>query len=410
MLLNRIRPHVDPLLRINQNGFRQNRSTTAQILSIRRLIEGIKSKNLSAVLTFVDFKKTFDSIHRGKLMEILRAYGIPEKVVLAINILYTDTLAKVLSPDGDTDLFEILAGVLQGDTLAPYLFIIALDYAMRIATKDELSVGFTLTKARSRRYPEVIITDTDFADDLALISNSLEQAQLLLLRLESAAQQIGLHTNVTKTEYMSYNQPDGHLITLNGSKLKQVDDFLYLGSWVGSTSKDIDVIIGKAWAALSKMNKIWKSKMNKDLKIQLFRSTVETVLLYGANTWTLTKTLSKKLDGTYTRMLRAALNVSWKQHLTNKELYRYLPCVTETIRERRLRFSGHCVRSKDEVIHQLILWEPSHGKRSRGRPPRTFIQQLTEDTGLEKDELKTAMGDRNGWRKVVRDVRPRTLR
>ena len=189
-------------------------------------------------------------------MEILAAYGVPAAIVSSINILYTDTEAQVLSPDGDTDFFKILAGVLQGDTLAPFLFIIALDYAMRIATKDETSVGFTLTEARSRRYPAITICDTDFADDLALTSNTLEQAQLFLLRLEVAAEQIGLHTNEAKTEFMSYNQPEGDFITLNGSKLKQVDDFLYLGSWVNSCDKDINVRIAKSWTALHKMDTV----------------------------------------------------------------------------------------------------------------------------------------------------------
>ena len=396
MLLNRIRPHLDPLLRMNQNGFREKRSTEAQILTLRRLIEGIKSKNLPAILTFIDFKKAFDSIHRGKLMEILCAYGIPAKVVSAINILHTETEAKVLSPDGDTDFFKILAGVLQGDPLAPYLFIIALDHAMRMATKDETSVGFTLSEQRSRRHPATTFTDTDFADDLALISNTLEQAQLFLLRVESAAGQIGLHLNESKTEFMSFNQPEGDLLTLNGSKLDQVNDFLYLGSWVDSSQKDINTRIAKAWSALSKMDAIWKSPMTNNLKIQFFRSTVETVLLYGSNTWTLTKALTRKLDGTYTRLLRAAINVSWRQHLTNKELYGNLPKVTDTIKERRLRFSGHCWRSKEEVVHKLLLWEPRHGRRRRGRPPRTFINQLCDDTGLEKEDLEKAMENRDG--------------
>ena len=136
ILLDRIRPHLDPLLRVNQNGFRTGRSTLPQILTLRRLIEGIKEKQLPAILTFVDFSKAFDSIHRGKLMEILKAYGIPTKIVDAISILYKDTEAQVITPDGDTEFFEILAGVLQGDTLAPFLFIIALDYALREATRE----------------------------------------------------------------------------------------------------------------------------------------------------------------------------------------------------------------------------------------------------------------------------------
>ena len=94
------------------------------------------------MFTFIDLKKAFDSIHRGKLMEILHAYAMPAKVVLAINILHTETEPKVLSTDGDTDFFKILAGVLQGNTLVPCLFIIALDYAMKMTTKDETSVGF----------------------------------------------------------------------------------------------------------------------------------------------------------------------------------------------------------------------------------------------------------------------------
>ena len=410
MMLNRLRPHLDPLLRINQNGFRRGRSTIAQILTIRRMVEGIKAKNLPAVLTFVDFQKAFDSIHRGKLMEILAAYGVPEVIVSAINVLYINTEAQVLSPDGDTDFFEILAGVLQGDTLAPFLFITALDYALRIATRDEKNVAFTLTEARSRRHQAITISDTDFADDLALTSNTLEQAQLLLLRLEAAASQIGLHVNESKTKYISYNQPVSDLITLNGQKLDIVNDFLYLGSWINSVEKDVNVRIAKAWTALHKMDIVWKSDLKKSIKISFFRATIESVLLYGSNSWTLTKALVKKLDGTYTRLLRAAQNVSWKQHMTNKQLYGELPNISAIIAERRTQFSGHCWRSKEEVVHKLLLWEPNHGKRSRGRPAKTYVDQLKEDTQLEKEELKAAMQDRNVWRRFVMNVRLRSIR
>ena len=136
----------------------------------------------------------------------------------------------MITPDSDTEFFEILARVLQGDTLAPFLFIIALDYALREATR-ETHTGFTLTARQSSCHVATYITDTDFAD-LALISDYLEEAQLLLLRLEVAAKTVGLHVNYKETEYMLYNQPVADLLTLGGNKLKQVDNFKYLGSWI----------------------------------------------------------------------------------------------------------------------------------------------------------------------------------
>ena len=170
MLLNRIQPVLDPHLRPNQNGFRPGRSTTSHILALRRILEGIKERNLAAVLTFIDFKKAFDSVHRGKMLKILRAYGTPEQLVDAVGKMYENTHAKVLTPDGETEEFLILAGVLQGDPLAPYIFAIMLDYAMRQAIdKHGDTLGFTIEERKSRRRAAVMVTDLKFADDIALL-------------------------------------------------------------------------------------------------------------------------------------------------------------------------------------------------------------------------------------------------
>ena len=145
---NRIEPKIDNILRKNQKGFRRNRSTTSQILTIRRILESVRAKNLQATLIFVDFTKAFDSIHRGKMEQILLAYGIPKETVAAITILYRNTKVKVRSPDGDTEYIDIVVGVLQGDTLAPYLFIICLDYVLRTSIDKIKENGFELTKKR----------------------------------------------------------------------------------------------------------------------------------------------------------------------------------------------------------------------------------------------------------------------
>ena len=91
LLRNRIEPKIDDILRKNQNSFRRNRSTTSQILTIRRILEGVRAKNLQATLLFVDFTKVFDSIHRGKMEQILLAYGLPKEIVATITILYRNT-------------------------------------------------------------------------------------------------------------------------------------------------------------------------------------------------------------------------------------------------------------------------------------------------------------------------------
>ena len=112
---------------------------------------------------------------------------------------------------------------------------------------------------------------------------------------------------------MCYNQT-GDISTLEGTPLKLVDKFTYLGSSVESTEKDIETRLTKAWTAINRLSTIWKSDLTDKMKRSFFQAAVTSILLYGCTTWTLTKRLEKKLDGNYTRMLRAILNKSWQQH------------------------------------------------------------------------------------------------
>ena len=203
-------------------------------------------------ITICRLYKAFDSIHRGKMEQILQAYGLPKETVAAITILYKNTKVKVRSPNGDTEYFDIVAGVLQGDTLAPYLFIICLDYVLRTSIDKIRENGFELTKKRSRRYPAKTITNADYADDIVILVNTPNQAETLLYSLEWATAGIGLHVNAHKTEYMCYNQT-GDISTLDRTSLKLVDKFTYLGSSVSSTEKDIDTLLMKAWTAIDHM-------------------------------------------------------------------------------------------------------------------------------------------------------------
>ena len=198
-------------------------------------------KKLEATILFVDFSKAFDFIHRGKMGQLFHTYGLPKETIADIMTLYKNMKVKVCSPDGDTDYFDIVAGVLQGDALTPYLFIICLDYVFRTSIDIMKENGFMLAKERSRRYPAQTIMDMDYIDDIALLANTPTPAKTLLHSLEWAAASIGLHVNVDKMEYMCFK----------GGPLKIVDKFTYLGSSVSSTKKDINTWLVKAWIAIA---------------------------------------------------------------------------------------------------------------------------------------------------------------
>ena len=137
------------------------------------------------------------------------------------------------------------------------------------------------------------------------------------------------------------------------------------------------------------------------MKYSFFQAAVISILLYECTTWTLTKRLKKKLDGNYTRMLRAILNKSWRQCPTRHQLYGHQLPIMKTIQVRQTRHAGHCWRSKDELISDVLLSTPTKA----GWPARTYIQQLCEDTGCSPEDLPEAMNDREKWRERVRDIR-----
>ena len=410
MILNRMKPSLERVLRRHQNGFRPGRSTASHILSLRRILEGATAKNLPAVMTFIDFRKAFDSVHRGILMKILRAYGIPDKLVDLIERTYTDTLAKVMTPEGLTEAFRILAGVLQGDTLAPYLFIIVIDYIMRTAMSNlEEPVGFTIRPRQSRRHPAEKLADVEFADDVALITDTIKEAQAFLLSLEDAARYVGLHMNEGKTKYLFVNTPrpvPAPLVSSKGCGIEEVEDFVYLGSWIASSEHDFLVRKAKAWAACHRMRTIWQSDMRRDLKINLFQATVESILLYGSETWTITEALKKKIDGCYTRMLWMVLDSKWKDRkrnrVTNADTYGSLQRVSTKIQQRRMRLAGHIHRHNELVGHELLLWEPKHGHSGRGKKRLTYVDTLRKDTELDcVDEIGGLMNNRCLWRTAI---------
>ena len=253
LLLKRLLSVIDPFLRPEQNGFRPRRGTVTQILSLRRIIEETKIRQADLVCVFVDFHKAFDSVARGALPLVLRAYNVPEKLVTAVMALYHNTYAAVITPDGLTDPFSTTSGVLQGDTLAPFLFVLVLDWVLRtsLPSNDD---GFQLCRRTSSRHLEKRLAFLAYADDLALLASDANGAQRQLDALATVASRVGLAINARKTQVLTVpaslpaeiklHSPNRATVTLSRS-----DQFRYLGGCVPNVREDLLHRRALAWAA-----------------------------------------------------------------------------------------------------------------------------------------------------------------
>ena len=178
---------------------------------------------------------------------------------------------------------------------------------------------------------------------------------------------------------MHFKPPvESHIHALNGEKIEKVDDFLYLRGYT-NFSREINTRIGKSWGTLNSLEKSWNSGITTETKVRISKSTVEFLLLYGCESWVINSAAVKKVDGTYTRMLRRVKDISWKDRISNAQLYGQIPKLSTIIKRRRLALAGHVARHKEPAI--------------------TLKEVLQKDTRRTSSELRTAMAVRQKWRK-----------
>lgn len=410
LLLNRLRPIIDTVLRNNQAGFRQGRSTVGQICALRRIFEGAQHKQLPLVATFVDFKKAFDSVNREAMFNIMRGYRIPERLVKATKKMYDNSKAVVSINGKNSNSFDITTGVLQGDVLAPFLFILVIDYVMR---NCESTHGFTYKPGSTTRHPPHLINDLDFADDIVLLENLISIANDQIQKLNDEALKIGLEINIDKTEVMLFNQKENGKVNLNNIPLKTVVDFKYLGAHMASTALDFEHRNGQAWSAYNKLRKIWEAQhIPINLKVNIFQASVISILLYGCESWIVDATLEARINSFAMNCYRSFLNVKRLDHITNKEILRRvnMPPLINVVRQRQLGWLGHTLRmAPSEPTHIFALYEPSHGTYRRGPHPLTYKKQIAKLYCDSPDDLTVAhLAEKakdkekwNNWSKAV---------
>ena len=149
------------------------------------------------------------------------------------------------------------------------------------------------------------------------------------------------------------------------------------------------------------MNCMWNSDMRKEIKVRFFVAAIESIFLYGCESWTVTPKIECMLNGTYTKLLRKAINMKWWERRTNAEVYGELPLLGYKIAARRMKLVSHSHRHPELAASDLVLWQPNQNLRRRGRPKVDFVEVLRKDAGNFTTELRTVKEDRTVWRNHV---------
>ena len=350
-------------------------------------------------LCFVDFEKAFDSISRKTMGKIMRYYGIPQIFVDVVMNIHADTFCKVMVDGCLSDSFEVKSGVLQGGILSPILFILVIDYVMKNVV-EETGVGIVWKDGR-------LLTDLDYADDIVLICNHPREMQTVLNSLIREGSKVGLNINRKKTEIINMNMQNPEECVIDGSIVKQVDRFKYLGTILakdGSLNLEYDERLRRANQAMGLLKTVWSSNnFSIHTKIKIYKTMVRTILLYGHESWYSTTATDKKFLVFENKALRRILGISWRDRVSNariREITKLQP-VDEYVRHSRWKWLGHVYRRVGSIVNDTPAYE-MQGRRGRGRPKETWLRTMKREAGEECwGSLEEMAQDRWWWRVFI---------
>ena len=346
--------------------------------------------------------------HEG-LWHVLRTFGVEEGIIQLVSALYKQAQSSVILNNNIGEPFSTTVGVRQGCLLSPVLFNLFLENIMR-----EVLDSFDSSVSLGGR----IISNLRFADDIDLIAKSNQELQELTDRLADRSRAYGMEVSSVKSKVMVNSLDNATAnITLNGETLEVVESFKYLGSTLtkdGRTDREIEIRLAQASAAMSKLSKIWRSSsISFKTKIRLYRSLVLSILLYGCESWTLTATMSKKIESFETKAFRRLLRISWVEHRTNLDVIRCIEDLAgpqepllSVVKRRKLGWFGHISR-RDGSLAKTIMQGTLEGSRRRGRPRKSWVDNIHDWTGLDSPTLTRTSQDRRDWRRIVKTASSR---
>ena len=371
----RLKEKANQMLRENQCGFRKGRGCADQLFSLRMLMERAREFHKPLFLCFVDLKKAYDSVNRDALWSVLQErYHLPPKLVHIVKALHQETQGAVRAYGRVSEEFLIRNGVRQGDVLAPTLFNLFFDAVICMAMQKHPEHGLTvlyhpeaeLVGSRKQMNCQTVISDLEYADDMCLISDSMDKLEEMLVELDESCNEMGLTISTRKTKIMAVEEqqqaPRQVQLRVADDPVNVVEEFEYLGSTVMADcglDREINARIRKASNSFRCLSRIlwYQQRIKIGTKLRMFKAAILPTLLYGSETWAPLVKQLKRLQSFVMRCLRVILGVSVREKQRNTEIRSRanIETVETMVRKRRLRWLGHVARMDAGRIPRQLL-------------------------------------------------------
>jgi hypothetical protein len=386
-----------------QYGFKEDCGCRNAIYILRRLSERCIEMQKDIYICFIDYEKAFDNVKHKELFEGIDRAGVDGKDQRIYAEIYWNQWAAVRIKDKLGKWIRILKGARQGCGLSPEFFN---TYGEEIIENMKELEGIEVGGRN--------INNLRFADDAAIMSSSQKTLQELLDQVVRDGERKGLKINQKKTVCMVISKKKETPICnvyINGHQIKQVKEFKYLGSWMtsdGKSEKDIKARIGMAKTAYAELKHILTNRhIAMNTRIRVLEGYIWPVMLYGAETWTISKVMRRKLEAAEMWFIRRMRKISWTEKKTNEEVLKTSNTkrkLMQTIRKRQLEFFGHIMRK--EGLENLVTTGKIEGRRARGRQRQTYTGSLAEEVGKEMtvEELIHNTRERERWKSIVANV------
>ena len=430
VIQRRLAQRAEHLLRESECGVRKGRGCIDQVFALRVLAEKAREYNTPLYLSFVDLRKAYDSVNREALWMVLqRKYHLPDKLIRILKALHLGTRSAVRAYGRVSGEFGITTGVRQGDVLAPTLFNLFFDsvIASTLAQYPHCGVrmlyhlGDELVGSRKIMRGSVLIQDLEYADDMALVSDSMDALEEVLRSLDAVCSGVGLSISSKKFKILAIcpsislgAPPRAVQLSLEEEPVAVVEEFEYLGSTISqdcTLDREISVRISKAARTFGSLYRVlWcRKRLKTSTKMRLFKSVVLSTLMYGSETWVPSAAHMKRLQAFIMGCLRVILGVTRWEKKRNTELCSMagIERVEVMVMRRRLRWLGHVERMDDTRLPKcLLVCKPQDGKRSAGGQKRRWNDLVLWDLkrcGLLPDWRDMAC-ERGAWRGLVNEA------